>query len=427
MEEKYLHYIWKSKRFNSRGLRLTDGREVEVLNVGWHNHDAGPDFFNGTVKIDGIIWTGNIELHVRSSDWYVHKHQHDPAYDNVVLHVVLDYDREVRVKERVLPTLELNNLIDFKHYENYKGLIHSNNEKPCAHVLAGSKEALKEQIQLSFFHRIERKGLEVLNEADSRKLSQYEVLMYCFAQAFGGRLNKQPMQELVAGLPIKVIWKENWNKTRVSALIFGIAGFLENATSEYQSELKREWSLLKRKYNLTAMKSASWKFKGVRPQSFPTRKLAEFSSLIIKLIPEQLRFDDVDMIREYTYQLFDIQLNEFWRNHVSFSKATKKDYSLTLSKSTKDRLLINAIAPYLIYRKHVFGERRNDEIILELFEEIPFERNNVTKQWLKLDVSPENALESQGLLELNNEFCIFRKCLSCQVGRAILERKNSYG
>lgn len=422
MEEKYLHYIWKSKRFNSRGLKLVDGREVEVLNVGWHNHDAGPDFFNGTVKIDGITWTGNIELHVRSSDWYAHKHQHDPAYENVVLHVVLDYDKDVLVKERTLPTLELNNLIDLRHYENYRGLIHSNNEKPCAHVLTGCKEALKEQVQLSFFHRIERKGLEILNEAESRNLNQYDVLMYCFAQAFGGRLNKQPMQELVAGLPIKLIWKENWNKTRVSALIFGIAGFLKDSTTEYQSELQREWGLLKRKYNLAEMRNSSWKFKGVRPHSFPPRKLAEFSSLIVKLVPEQLKFDDADMIRKYTDHLFDVELNQFWKNHVSFNKTTEKQFNLSLSKSTKDKLLINAIAPYLIYRKHVFGERQNDEIILELFEGIPFERNHVTKQWLKLGVSCENALESQGLLELNNEFCIFRKCLSCQVGKSILER-----
>lgn len=423
MEENYLHHLWKSKRFDNSNLKLTDGREIEIVNVGWHNNDAGPDFFNGTIKIDGITWTGNIELHVLSSDWYAHKHQHDGAYNNVVLHVVHEHDKEIIVQGRILPTLELKGRIDHEHYNNYEKLTITQNSKPCQNVLEDLMDSLSQQIQLSFFQRVERKGLEIISVAKSQRLNQYEVFLYCIAQAMGGRLNKNPMQELCTKLPLLIVWKEKWNEDRVKALVFGIAGFLDDVETGYQMSLKKQWVLLKRKYSLDSMRRSSWKFKGVRPHSFPTRKLAEFSEIILKLTPGFLSFQNLDQINSLCLSIFNFKLDPFWKNHLTFSKATKNEQKLMISQTTKNRIKINAFAPYLIYRKHLFSEYNNDEVILELFETIPTENNIVIKQWRALGVESNNAIDSQGLLELNNEFCIFRKCLNCQVGKSILEHK----
>jgi hypothetical protein len=421
MEENYLHYLWKSKRFDNSKLKLIDGREVEVINVGWHNNDAGPDFFNGTIKIEGIVWTGNIELHVKSSDWFAHKHHLDDAYNNVILHVVYLFDKRVKVETRNLPTLELKNLIDFDHYRNYENMLSTEVSKPCEKSLKNIGQTIDQQIQLSFFQRMERKGLELTAVAKSQKLNQYKVVLYAIAQALGGRLNKSPMQELLTKLPVLVLYKERWDKNRIKALVFGVAGFLDNVDTDYQLMLKDSWSLLRRKHDLVSMRRSSWKFKGVRPHSFPTRRLAEFAEIILKISTGSLKFGEIDEVNSSIEHIFSFELDEFWEYHFTFSKSTKSRQKLAASKTTKDLIIINAIAPYLVYRKHLLSEYKNDELILELFSDIPAENNNITKQWTQLGVSINNAIDSQGLIELNNEFCIFRKCLSCEVGKSILE------
>ncbi len=421
MEENYLHYLWKSKNFDNSKLELIDGREVEVINVGWHNHDAGPDFFNGTIKIDGIVWTGNIELHVKSSDWYAHKHQHDEAYSNVVLHVVYSFDKDVKIENRNVPTLELKSLINLDHYRSYENILKSKASKPCGQSLKNMGVALDQQIQLSFFQRMERKGLELMMINNSQNLNQNKVVLYAIAQALGGRLNKTPMQELATKLPLMVLYKERWNNERVKALVFGIAGFLDEVNTDYQVKLKKHWCLLKRKYALVSMRKSSWKFKGVRPHSYPTRKLAEFAEIILRISPGSLSFESQDQLKKSLEKIFGFELDSFWEDHFTFSKSTRSKQKLVISKTTQDRIINNAVAPFLIYRKHLLNEHKNDELVLELLSDMPAEINNITKQWRQLGVSINSAIDSQGLIELNNEFCIFRKCLSCEVGKSILE------
>jgi hypothetical protein len=420
MEESYLHYIWKAKRFKGHRLSLIDGREVQIKNVGWHNHDAGPDFFNGTILIDGIEWTGNIELHVRSSDWYLHNHQVDEAYKNVILHVVYEYNKPVEVDNRELPTIELSQFIDLEHYSRYQEKVLNNSSKPCSAHLVGLKDELTQQIQLSFFQRIERKGIDLLNHADQLILDEYEVFVSALAQAFGGRLNRIPMQELMNGLSLKIIWKEQWSRERIEAMVFGKAGFLEESSCAYQSKLAKIWSLLQRKYSLKSMRKSSWKFKGVRPSSYPTRKLAELACVLQRINRKTTKFLDAEEIEGVINELLNFEINSFWKSHVHFNRVSNFNQSLKLTKNAKDLITVNAIGPFLVYRKHKFGEHNNDLIVLDLLEAIPAERNKVIDEWKKLNVPVKSAIDSQGLLELNNEFCTFRKCLSCQVGNAIL-------
>tara|TARA_B100000508_G_scaffold75230_1_gene58586 strand:+ start:46885 stop:48153 length:1269 start_codon:yes stop_codon:yes gene_type:complete len=422
MNESYLHFLWKSKRFDSRNLKLVCGRTINILNVGWHNPDAGPDFFNGTVDIDGIKWTGNIEIHIRSSDWYAHQHQKDDAYNNVILHVVYEYNKPVYIKEKEVPTLVLKHQIDPEHLLNYQQFFSLKKEKPCAEFLSKCHSSLSDQIRLAFFHRIERKGLALVHDASVQKRNANDTLLLSLAKAFGGRLNRKPMAQLATGLTMKTIWKEKWSDERMNALFLGKAGFLENSKSDYSKRLFPYWKMLKRKYEFSEMNVSSWKYKGVRPSSFPTRRVAEFAQIAKQLYPEMASLNTNKELKAKWKNLLTIELDDFWVENYSLDIPSKRKNSAGLSRMMKHKLFINAIAPFLIYRKHVFAEYHNDELIVDLLSEIAPEENKVTKQWKQLGVPVENAVDSQGLLELNNEFCIFRKCLSCQVGKALLDR-----
>lgn len=422
MQEEYLHYLWRMKRLNFSQLKLTNGAPIEVEEVGWYNLDAGPDFFNGTVSIDGIKWSGNIELHIKSSDWYAHKHHLDEAYNNVVLHVVFEHDKEVIVNGVELPTVELKNQIDLAHYENYEKIISNSFQVPCSNVVINYKLSLLQQIDVSFLHRIERKGIELLDLVSFEERDKYSILLASILKAVGGRVNKLPMQELACILPYKLIAKEQWDKIRLEALLFGSAGFLKEKLEEaYHKELKHTWQLLKHKHGLSEMKKSSWKFGGIRPHSFPTVVIAQVSAFLLQIDLREFSNFNAQQIVDKVNRLSGSYIDEYWKTHFLFGKSTKLR-SLSFSKVFKQNLIINGLVPYFVSLKHLYNDFSYSDLAVEIMEKLPSERNNVMNYWKEIGFSPQNALESQGLLELNNEFCKFRKCLSCKVGIENLEK-----
>ncbi|RYM32393.1 DUF2851 family protein [Brumimicrobium glaciale] len=422
MQEEYLHYLWRMKRLNFNQLKLTNGAPVSVHEVGWYNLDAGPDFFNGTVSIDGIKWSGNIELHIKSSDWYAHKHHLDEAYNNVVLHVVFEHDKEVFVKGIQLPTIELKNQIDLAHLRNYEKIISNSYKVPCSNVVMDYKLSLLQQIDVSFLHRIERKGIELLDLVKIEQRDKYSILLAAILQATGGRVNKLPMQELASILPYKLIAKEQWDKTRLEALVFGSAGFLnDEVEDEYYQELKQTWRFLKHKHHLLEMNKSSWKFSGIRPYSFPTLILAQINGFLLQFDLQNLSDLKAEQIISKINKLSATYIDGYWENHFVFGKLSKKR-KLNFSKLFKQNLIINGLVPYLISLKHLYSDFSFSDMAVELMEKLPSESNNVINYWKEIGFSPQNALESQGLLELNNEFCNFKKCLSCKVGTENLEK-----
>lgn len=422
MQEEYLHYLWRMKRLNFSNLKLTNGALVDVEEIGWYNLDAGPDFFNGTVSIEGIKWSGNIEMHIKSSDWYAHKHHLDDAYNNVVLHVVYEHDKEVFINGIQLPTIELKNKIDLNHLENYQKIISNPYQVACSNVVMDYKLSLLQQIDVSFIHRIERKGIELLELMGPEQRDKYSVLLAAILQATGGRVNKLPMQELACILPYQLIAKEQWDKTRLEALIFGTAGFLnDKAEDEYYQELKSTWHFLKHKHQLLEMKFSSWKFSGIRPFSFPSVVLAQICAFLLQFDLLNLSSLNAQQIIEQINTLSPTYIDKYWKNHFIFGKPSKQR-NLSFSKLFKQNLIINGLVPYFISLKHLYNDFSYSDLAVELMEKLPPERNNVINYWRDIGFSPQNALESQGLLELNNEFCKFKKCLSCKVGIENLEK-----
>ncbi|MGM0477786.1 MAG: DUF2851 family protein [Bacteroidota bacterium] len=421
MKEEYLHYIWKTKRFDFRALQLEDGRKITIRNNGWHNFDAGPDFFNGTIAIDGIEWSGNIELHLKSSDWYLHRHHLDPAYDNVVLHVVLEHDREVIVNNRKLPTLTLKDRIDKQHYHQFSRLLESKCKLPCESELGEQQEALNTQITNSFLERMERKGLELMSVYERVGKNRNTTMLAALCQSLGGRVNKLPFLELAQRIDPVIVERERWNITRLSALFFGVAGLLNvNYSHPYVTRMQRDWMHMKRKYNLQEMQTASWKFSGVRPYSFPTLKIAQLIAILHHVNVFHVRLKTAADAKMLTKKLRKLELHSFWENHFTLERPCERPHAIKLSQNTIRSIIVNAVAPLYVFFKHLEQDYSFEQALLELMIDTPPEQNTIIKQWKKRGVTIENALESQGILELNNEFCTFKKCLSCEVGRKLL-------
>jgi hypothetical protein len=425
MQEEYLHYLWRMKRLNFNQLKLVNGSQssVHIDEVGWYNLDAGPDFFNGMVTVDGIQWSGNIEIHIKSSDWYAHKHHLDTAYDNVVLHVVYEHDKEVYVNGVALPTIELKNLIDPKHHLNYTSIITKVQKVPCYNHVKDHEISLLQQIDISFIHRIERKGLDLLETIEGESRNKNALFLLAAFQSVGGRTNKLPMQELAQLITYAIVARERWENSRLEALLFGAAGFLnDDHSDEYYVKLNREWKVLKNKYQLSEMNKNSWKFGGIRPYSFPTYILAQLSGFLIQLDYAKLDQMSPEEIIVNVYALKNNCIHSYWESHFYFGKETKKR-KVSFSNLFKDNLIINGIVPYLITLKHLTNDFAFADKAIDLMENLRPEKNTVINYWKNIGFQPKNALESQGLLELNNEFCNFKKCLSCKVGVEVLEKK----
>lgn len=420
MREEYLHHIWQQKRLPFHKLKSVEGEELEVLNTGWLNPDSGPDFFSGSVVIDGIKWSGNIELHINSSDWYKHNHHKDQAYENVVLHVVLNHDKDVFIRDRKLPTIELKNFIDTDHFNKYNSLLKENTVRPC-HTFILESPFIHEQIENALFQRMARKSSEMAVLKKNFTLTNIAVFYLFMAQAFGGRANKDSFRELSLNLNFNLIKKENWSEKRIDSLVFGLAGFLNDSKNgdDYYLSLSNEWKHLKRKYRLESMNNSSWKFSGIRPPSFPTIKLAQYAQFLNN---KQFSIDEgltsKEILKQFKKSLGHVD-HSYWSFHYHFGKKSKRPI-YALSNQFINQLVINGLVPYLFF----LGQEKNDFSIIDkalnMLEAVPSEKNSVIEKWRDDKVIPKNASESQGLLELNNEFCNFRRCLNCKVGQQLL-------
>jgi hypothetical protein len=424
MKEEYLHQIWQAKRLPMHALTLTDGRKLEVSHTGWLNKESGPDFFNGSILLDGIRWNGNIEIHIRSSDWYAHKHEFDEAYNNVILHVVYQHDKPVTVLGEELPTLELQHLLDRAHWASYEDLINASTRIPCAKHLPDLDEIyFQNQIETALVARLVRKSALLSRRFESlgkdlRQL-QYETL----ALAFGTKINALPFVELTRRLPIQVLWREN--KEATIPLLLGMAGFLDEISlNPYLLQLRRDWKFLSVKHNLQPMEKATWKFFGLRPAGFPPFRLVQFAgmlnywhgnfSFLEKPVPELLKIFAVP-------DSLSMPARNYWQTHYHFAKAAKV-HETGLSKGFQNLLLINAVAPLLWWWGNHRGDEKALQRALDLLSAVPAEHNAIIAGWKKLNMPCKSAHDSQGLLELKNEFCNNKKCLSCHIGHKVLSK-----
>lgn len=422
MKEEFLHYLWKYKLYCRDNLKTYAGESVEIINHGTHNFDSGPDFFNAQVKIDNTIWVGNIEVHISSSDWYAHNHNTNKAYDNVILQVVLNHDKEVlRTNGQIIPTLELN--FDNDLYLNYKTLIENDKWIPCQdNIQELDPFKISTWLEKLCIERLEQKSSGIQEILQKVNNSWETAFYYLLARNFGFKLNSDPFEMLSKSLPLNYLAKHKDNLFQVEALLFGQAGFLEeNHGDEYYLKLRKEYQFLKSKFQLKSIENHLWKFLRTRPGNFPTIRIAQFAQLIYKSTSLFSKIIKIKNLDDY-YDLLNSKTSEYWNTHYTFNK--ESEFKLkSLGKSAIDIILINTIVPFLFVYGRAKGQFEFQEKAINLLENIKAEKNTIISHWGDMNIKAKNAFDTQALIQLKNNYCNQKKCLNCLIGNDIINSK----
>lgn len=421
MREDLLHYLWRLRRFNQQQLFTTTGEPIQIQQTGTLNTHAGPDFSNARIRIGDTLWAGNVEMHLHASEWLSHKHQEDRAYDNVILHVVLDEDQPIfhQSGERI-PCLELRQHIPLKITSIYQKLLHNEHWIPCQHQFFSASDITKSLwLDRLLVERLEQKTQVIASTLAKNRNNWEETFYQYLARNFGIKTNALPFELLAKNTPISILAKHKNFLFQIEALLFGQAGMLEETLQEdYPLRLQKEYHFLKAKYNLQPLNKEIWKFMRMRPANFPTIRIAQFAYLIYKSQGLFSKILEVESVEEI-YQLFKIELHHYWKAHYQFDKPTKIR-NKTLGKTTINLLIINTIVPFLfLYGKLRGGEEYQDKAF-RLLEKLPPEKNSIINKWNELGMEASSAYRTQALLQLKNEYCNKKRCLECAVGNAIL-------
>ncbi|MBE9491016.1 MAG: DUF2851 family protein [Bacteroidetes bacterium] len=421
MQEDFLHYLWKHKKIDVTNLKTTSGETVTIVSVGQHNHDSGPDFFAAQLKIDNQLWAGNVEIHVRASDWFVHNHENDKAYDNVILHVVWEYDTDIyRKNNSVIPTLELKELVLKEAIHNYQRLF-SKTQKwiNCDNDFASVDDfTIQNWLERLYFERLERKSLDIEKLLKASSNNWEEVLFKMLTKNFGLKVNGEAFLSISKSFNFSVVRKQQSKVINLEALFFGQAGLLDQDNQEvYYLELAKEYQFLKQKFNLTQHGVLPLQFFRLRPHNFPTIRLSQLAMLYYKQQNLFSKIMNTNSIEEL-YILFTVSASLFWENHFTFNKLSKQSKKV-ITKSFIDLLLINTIIPLKFSYAKYQGKVIDDEII-EIIQHITSEKNSIVEKFNSLKPMSTSALQSQALLQLKIEYCDKNKCLQCSIGNAII-------
>lgn len=416
MKEDFLHYLWKFKNFDTLNLKTTKGEVVTIIHVGFHLKQAGPDFFNAQIIIGNQKWAGSVEMHLKSSDWYVHHHEQDSAYDNVILHVVWEHDIDVFRKDNsVIPVLELNNYVSSKTIDNYQSLRVTKSWLFCENRLANFDEFLLRNWQERlFFERLERKSKSISNLLTQSNSDWEEVLFVLLARNFGLNTNGEQFFELAKSIPFSIIRKESSEQINIEALFFGNAGLLDSEKQdEYYKELHFRYYYLLQKYQLNKPILPPVQFFRHRPDNFPTIRLSQLANLYhhhYNLFSKIISSNSVESI----YALFEVSATSYWLDHYQFDKVSPNKRKM-LSKSFVDLLIINTIVPFQFAYAQSQG-KENSDYLIQLLHEIAPEKNAVVDKFKFFGINATNAFETQSLLQLKNEYCNYGKCMNCAIG-----------
>ena len=418
MKEEYLHYIFKTKQLGKLFV-TTNGDELEVLNFGYHNHSSGPDFLECQLKLNGQVWVGQIEFHVKSSDWFKHNHQTDSNYNNVIAHFVYEHDSEIESGNYTLPTVELKELVNKDHYGKYHKYITSKNWIACQSEIKDIDNFIVyQQKERTVFNRLTRKCNHIVELIDESNGDQRKVFYSLLFKAFGSKLNQIPFEQLGSRFDSKIVLKLNNDLFKVQAYLFGLAGFLNDDSIDndtYFEELKIEYNYQKKLYNLVEMNLKEWKFASVRPHNYATVRLAQLVHVLIKSIAINTSLNSKNIVKNLT-----IELDDYWKTHYMFGRIGKK-VNPNLTPAFMDLIIINVYVPFY-FSKGIYES--NDELknlAFEWLESVSAETNGIITKWKSLAIEVKSAFDSQALIELKNEYCTKNQCLNCKIGQYLLK------
>lgn len=424
MKESLLHFVWQYLHFNVKNLVTESGEELQILKQGNYQHNSGPDFENCQVLIEGITLVGNIEIHVKSSDWNLHKHEHDPAYNNVILHVVWEHDQDVKdSRGHKLPVLVLKGRVKPDLFTRYEKLVNGKSDIMCHEEIQSLPRIRKfELIDKAVSLRLQMKSDLVLESLNLNDGDWEETAYQLLLQHFGFKVNNDAFLSLANALPYKLIKKHLDHPFQVEALLYGVAGFLNEGEDPYLLKLKQEYHFLSKKYQLDdqTLSKQEWKFLRLRPANFPTVRLAQLTSFLTTthnlfslLISEESPAKMVETFRQ--------PLPAYWQQHYNFGKEYAQKSTSKIGLQSIENLIINAITPLLAAYSRYVKQELYMERAIELLENLKPENNKITRKWNELGFKTASAFDSQGLIMQYNEFCLQKRCLECIAGTHIIK------
>lgn len=412
MNEELLHYVWRYKKFPLGNLQTTDGEPIEIIDFGLPNTNAGADFSNAKIKINNLIWAGDVEIHLKSSDWQQHQHHKNRAYNNVILHVVAECNcRVFDADNREIPQLELkipNRIIDnlFSYDVHFI---------PCEKSLAELKSSVVKDAWLEslLVERFIRKT-EDIKAVLAQNGNDWESAFYLFlARNFGFGKNADAFMMLAKSLPLNYLRKHKDNLLQTEALLFGQAGLLPDKSSDdYTNLLIQEYAFLRQKFQLTPIPTHLWRMFRLRPMNFPHIRIAQLASLLQRY---DCLFSKIieNPIKEALHELFRVEVSDFWNTHYNFSNPSRSR-SKHLTNNSLDAIIINSVIPFLFAYGQLQGRDSLCEQALNLLNELPAEKNKIVEKFHQLQFPTHSAADTQALLQLKNCYCDTRKCLQCR-------------
>lgn len=427
MREDVLHYLWKSQRFRKEHLRTSSNEPIAVIQQGQYNTSSGPDFFNARLQVAQQEWAGNLEIHIKSSDWYAHGHEKDPSYDNIILHVVWEDDMDVFRKDGTLvPTLALKEYVSDGLLSSCRDLIESktykfiNCEKDAVHI---EKIVWTQWQERLYVERLEQKSKAIKLLLQETKNDWEAVLFILLMKNFGLNRNGEAFWAIARHLGYDIIRKVSNDALKMESLFFGVAGLLphEDVIDEYVLDLKREFGFLRNKYAISPYNGERPIFFGLRPPNFPTVRLSQLAALYNSFPGLFGQLMEAKSQNDF-FELFHIKASEYWDVHYTFGKESKKSKKY-LSKSFVRLILINTLIPLKFCYHNYLGQNRTNDL-LELVGQLPTEKNSIVERFSDMGVPSESAFESQAKIQLYQYHCSKNKCLQCQVGVSLLGRKN---
>jgi len=420
VREELLTYLWKTQKLGRSPLKTTCGDSVVVVKPGQENTHSGPDFFNAHIQINGLLWVGNVELHVQSSDWFRHCHQLNRHYDNVVLHVVWNDDVPVcNASQQPIPTLRLSDYAPKNFINKYiKWLAQTNKWILCADELYKLPKLVRKQFwERLYVERLMEKTALFQSWLALTQNNWEAVFFVALAKGFGLKQNGMAFAQMALSIPWKVILKNIHKLKTTEALLMGQAGLFDALVeNEYFQKQKKSFNYLKHKYNLSTPPETA-KFFRLRPTNFPNIRLAQLAWLLHQKPQLLSRIQQAKSINEW-YDILEARTATFWESHYHFSTpSTKRTNRLT--KSFKQLLLLNTVFPFLFQYYNYMGDTRKD-CVLDWVRQLPPEKNMYVSKFNQLGCPIEDALESQACIQLKNTYCTPRRCLKCAYGHKLL-------
>ncbi|AXG70116.1 hypothetical protein KORDIASMS9_02345 [Kordia sp. SMS9] len=423
IREDFLYYVWKFGKLHLQPLETTQKEPIEIINLGTHNQHAGPDFFNARLRIGRQLWAGNVEMHVNAADWFVHNHENDANYDNVILHVVWNHDIDIHRKDNsVIPTLVLKNYSDAALLQRYQHLLNTpkqwiscENKFPVLHHFE-----LENWLERVYLERLEAKAVDIEKLVKETKYDWEAVLFRLLAKGFGLKLNSDAFYEAACLVDFSLIRKLGASQFSLEAFLFGIFGLLSQEVTQenYDSLLRQEYVYLCRKYEHTKKANIPLQFFRTRPANFPTIRASQLATLYHQrshLFSKLIATTSLNVL----YKLLQVETSTFWQTHYTFEKQSPKRIK-KVSKTFIDVLLINSILP-LKYCYEKYLGKPDVESLLSLLRAISPEKNAIIQKFNTKKIDIENALHTQALLQLKKSYCDQQKCLECAIGNRIVK------